>query len=731
MFRKLVSNLPFNPSLMSQVSFYAKRVKEEDSVRRMGFGLIALAMFIQMFAVMAPPEKSLAASANHIINGLRTKTDILNAWDRPGSDIPAIYGKFGLTRADIEGLPMNPNTTLRSTGTGPDYWTIGRTSITTRTDINYLYRLSEVALQADSTTIYMRQLAAWNIVNASNSYQAFTGTKADGTQFWILVDCGNYTQVGKFTPAAPKLDMRKSVVGNATNLKPGDTFTFRFEYRNIVKDSMAENVVIEDTFDLANYDVVSPTNLTLAGPNLRQGVGSLAYTDNYQILDITVRLKNPFPGLNGETCNVAQLSSTNAPAITAGPACVTVVTPCQYDASKPSNDPKCVPPCEYNTSIPSTDPTCKPPVDVCPNITGNQATIPAGLIKDAAGNCVVPPTPVDVCPNIEGTQATIPAGKVKDAAGNCVNPCVYDPSVPDGATCKKPELYCALVDTYLDRAKREATFKTTVTSSNQKQTQIISYAYDFGDNSPVLTNLSTQYNNTAKHVYGAGAFTARVIVTYGVTGVTGTQQINCTAPVQFDGNKPFGELKTVKNVTQKLEGEKAIDTVVNAGDVLEYTITIANTQDFDRGTYTATDYIGDILDYATLDTEFLKTQGGTFDDKTNKVSFVLAGVPAKKDVSKQFRVTLKNPIPATNSPSNVSGTYDCKISNRFGNDIVIGVNCPTVKGIENLPNTGPGTSLIMGFSITMIAGYFFMRSRIMSKELSIIKSEYAPSGGGY
>ena len=37
--------------------------------------------------------------------------------------------------------------------------------------------------------------------------------------------------------------------------------------------------------------------------------------------------------------------------------------------------------------------TPPPPVDVCPNIPGDQATIPPGMIKDANGNCVTPPPP--------------------------------------------------------------------------------------------------------------------------------------------------------------------------------------------------------------------------------------------------------------------------------------------------------------------------------------------------
>jgi hypothetical protein len=58
------------------------------------------------------------------------------------------------------------------------------------------------------------------------------------------------------------------------------------------------------------------------------------------------------------------------------------------------------------------------PIDVCPNLDGAQATVPSGLVKDANGNCV----PVDICPNIEGIQTSVPSGLVKDAAGNCTPP---------------------------------------------------------------------------------------------------------------------------------------------------------------------------------------------------------------------------------------------------------------------------------------------------------------------
>ena len=63
-----------------------------------------------------------------------------------------------------------------------------------------------------------------------------------------------------------------------------------------------------------------------------------------------------------------------------------------------------------------------PPADVCPNIGGNQADVPEGMVKDEQGSCVTSPPPADVCPNIDGNQATVPTGLVKNGQGNCVTP---------------------------------------------------------------------------------------------------------------------------------------------------------------------------------------------------------------------------------------------------------------------------------------------------------------------
>lgn len=91
----------------------------------------------------------------------------------------------------------------------------------------------------------------------------------------------------------------------------------------------------------------------------------------------------------------------------------------------------------YNLAADFTPP---PPPDVCPNLAGNQASIPPGYFM-LGGNCVpdvcpniaggqasIPPgyfmvganCVPDACPNIAGGQASIPIGMVLDLGGNCV-----------------------------------------------------------------------------------------------------------------------------------------------------------------------------------------------------------------------------------------------------------------------------------------------------------------------
>jgi hypothetical protein len=311
-----------------------------------------------------------------------------------------------------------------------------------------------------------------------------------------------------------------------------------------------------------------------------------------------------------------------------------------------------------------------------------------------------------------------------------ITPCPYDATVPNvnNPNCTKPVVVCDVVDYAINRTTREVTYKTTVTSSNEATTRVSNYNYEFGDGAKLI-QVAKGFTDTATHTFEPGTFKTKVTVTYEATGLDGKQVTSCETPIEFDEDEPLGEQKTVTNITRGLSGKDALGSAVRAGDELQYTLTTLNSQNYERVGITVSDYIGDVLDYATLDIAALEAQGGSYDKDTKKVTWKDLKIAANYKVEHKFTVKLLNPIPSTNRPSSVSTDYDCTISNYYGNEITLDVQCPAVKGLETIPNTGPGTSLFMGMLVTGFVGYFFARTRLLHKELNLIRTDYANSGG--
>ena len=188
-----------------------------------------------------------------------------------------------------------------------------------------------------------------------------------------------------------------------------------------------------------------------------------------------------------------------------------------------------------------------PPVDVCPNIDGVQTTVPAGMIKDAKGNCVT--LPVDVCPNIPGVQTTVPAGLVKDSNGNCVEKPKVDvcPNI-DGVQTTVPEGFekdsngncvekvvistaeCKATDVKIGTG-RNVTVAINTTVNNAT---IVGYKIDFGDG----TTANTQ---TANHTYTKDG-TYKIVGSVEVKFADGTTRSvnadNCVKNVTFKADEP-------------------------------------------------------------------------------------------------------------------------------------------------------------------------------------------------
>jgi hypothetical protein len=72
------------------------------------------------------------------------------------------------------------------------------------------------------------------------------------------------------------------------------------------------------------------------------------------------------------------------------------------------------------------------------------------------------------------------------------------------------------------------------------------------------------------------------------------------------------------------------------------------------------------------------------------------------------------------------------IQNIYGRTINIKLDKPATKVIEQtvntLPNTGPGTSVLITSFAAIVIGYFYYRNKLLSKELEYIHQEFSAGG---
>lgn len=184
MFRKLLGNLPFNPSLITQVSFYAKRMKQESAVRRIGMLFMALTMLVQFFAVISPPQPSLASSDNDLIfGGITSREDAVFACRTNTRDYATILGYYGI---NCDNLGQTSEVELTSTDYDKQLYSLGHTQYG---------KEGETPVTINNQTLWLRYLWSWDGASAS-TYKALSGTSNTGLQYFILFNCGNLVFIG-------------------------------------------------------------------------------------------------------------------------------------------------------------------------------------------------------------------------------------------------------------------------------------------------------------------------------------------------------------------------------------------------------------------------------------------------------------------------------------------------------------------------------------------------------
>lgn len=190
MFKKLLSNLPFNPSLIGQVAFYAKRLRRESALRRAGLIAMSLALVLQVFAVFSPPQPSMASSNNDmIVGGIQSKQDAVDACTQNNRYFGTISKYFGITCTDIK----NASTVqVRSDALGGKLTSLGWNSYDMK-------QRTPISVPGVPAPLFWSNLTVWD-TGPYSTYTMLQGKTASGKVFYIMYRCGNLVFIGQPVP---------------------------------------------------------------------------------------------------------------------------------------------------------------------------------------------------------------------------------------------------------------------------------------------------------------------------------------------------------------------------------------------------------------------------------------------------------------------------------------------------------------------------------------------------
>jgi uncharacterized repeat protein (TIGR01451 family) len=195
MFEKLLSLMPYSPAMSHQMAFYSRRMREEASIRRIGTVFIFLAFLVQFFAVLNPPQPTVAASSNDLINGgISSRAEAVTTCQNNTHHYGDIMEYYGISCADIASAEK---VTIKSTGENKQLFSLGRLAYG---------KQGETPASIKGASYFWRYLWSWD----TGAFSTYTALKlhshVTNKTFWILFSCGNLTTIGvpsKVTPPQP------------------------------------------------------------------------------------------------------------------------------------------------------------------------------------------------------------------------------------------------------------------------------------------------------------------------------------------------------------------------------------------------------------------------------------------------------------------------------------------------------------------------------------------------
>ncbi len=354
MFEKLLSIIPYNPSAIEQLYFYARRIRQEKSVRRIAVIFIVLGFIVQFFAVISPSQPSLAYSPNDLVNG-----GFSSAAEAASDCRTNLYG-YGTILANYGincNTVANANTiTINSTDWNHQLFSMGRLPYSIP---------GETPVSIAGSTFYVRYLWGWDRPGTTSTYQALNVTSPGGQTFLLLYACGNLTSVGLPAPVQqpPAFSLSKNTLAgypiSGSNVSPGTILGYQVDFAN--SGGAATNVRVTDNYP--NY--VTPYSMEQVGTN--PNFNNANSTANWFFPNmpagatgyyVNVLFKvNPNVPNGAQICNTANLVSSQTTPQNTNTICMTAVN----KPVTPTETPQPITPqatCPYAPTIPLNSPTC-------------------------------------------------------------------------------------------------------------------------------------------------------------------------------------------------------------------------------------------------------------------------------------------------------------------------------------------------------------------------------------
>lgn len=109
MFKKIVTELIYSPALAGTLGNYIKKVRDERSKRQIGLIFLSLAVFVQIFAILYPPESSNSSNPSAMIDGgIQSIEDYLKYYDQNADGAKDLLSSLDISRTDLENTRPSP-----------------------------------------------------------------------------------------------------------------------------------------------------------------------------------------------------------------------------------------------------------------------------------------------------------------------------------------------------------------------------------------------------------------------------------------------------------------------------------------------------------------------------------------------------------------------------------------------------------------------------------------------